>query len=414
LQSFSAVALLRHAFSGHRSWLPHWRKAAPRPAYKVVIVGGGGHGLATAYYLAKRYGVTDIAVLEQGWIGGGNTGRNTTIVRSNYLQDASAAIYDHALAMWKGLGRELNFNVMYSPRGVISLAHTIDDLHEISRRGHAIRANGIDSEYVSPAEIKRLVPIINLTGRFPVLGGLLQRRGGTVRHDAVAWGYARAADALGVDIVENCAVTGFRIEGGRVLGVETTRGAIAAERVGVVVAGHCSVLADMAGFRLPIQTVPLQAFVSEPLKPLINTVVMSNTVHCYINQSDKGELVMGGAGDAFLSYAQRGGFDCLEHATTALLDLFPILSRLRMMRQWAGITDITQDRSPILSRTPVENLYFNCGWGTGGFKATPASGDVFAWSIAHGRMHPIAAPFSIERHFNGALIEEEAAAGVSH
>ncbi|MDD9854837.1 MAG: sarcosine oxidase subunit beta family protein, partial [Gammaproteobacteria bacterium] len=398
----------------HQDWARAWRNAQPRREYEAVIVGGGGHGLATAYYLARECGVRDVAVLEKGWLGGGNTGRNTTIVRSNYLWDESAALYDHAVKLWEGLSAELNYNVMFSQRGLLHLAHNVHDMQEIGRRGCAIYANGIDSELLTPAQVKTMVPFINLDGRQPVLGALLQRRGGTARHDAVAWGYARAADALGVDIIQDCEVTGFGIDANRVTGVQTNRGFIGARKVGCVVAGHCSVLADMAGFRLPIESTPLQALVSEPLKPVLDCVVMSGTVHAYISQSDKGELVIGAGSDAYNSYSQRGGFDSIEHALGAVLELYPIFSRLKMLRQWAGIVDVTVDRSPLITATPVRNLFFNCGWGTGGFKATPGSGHVFAHCIARGAMHPLAAPFSIERFNRGALIDEGAAAAVAH
>lgn len=411
---YSIFSLVRNALNYHEDWQRAWRSPDPKPSYDVVIIGGGGHGLATAYYLAKECGITNVAILEKGWIGGGNTGRNTTIVRSNYLWDESAGIYEHAMKLWEGLSQELNYNVMFSQRGLLHLAHNVHDMQEIGRRGHAIHLNGIDSKFLNRDEVKALVPLMNMDGRYPVMGALFQPRGGTARHDAVAWGYARAADAMGVDIIQNCEVTGFKIDRGVVKGVETTKGFIGANKVGVVAAGHSSVIADMAGFRLPIESVPLQAMVSEPIKPCIDTVIMSNAVHVYVSQSDKGELVVGAGSDAYNSYSQRGSFDMMDHIMGPLVELFPFVSRLRMLRQWGGIVDVTIDRSPILSKTPVENMFFNCGWGTGGFKATPGSGNVFAHSIAKGEMHPIAAPFSIDRFNSGALIDEAAAAAVAH
>ena len=370
--------------------------------------------MATAYYLAKECGITNVAVVEKGWLGGGNTGRNTTIIRSNYLYDESAGIYEHAMKLWESLSATLNYNVMFSQRGLLHLAHNVHDLQEIARRGNAIRLNGIDSEFLRPAQVKEMVPFINLDCRYPVMGALLQRRGGTARHDAVAWGYARAADNMGVDIIQNCEVTGFRIEKNTVIGVETNRGFIGAKKVGCVVAGHCSILAEMAGFRLPIESFPLQALVSEPIKPVLDHVVMSGSIHAYISQSDKGELVIGAGSDAYTSYSQRGSFDMIEGTAGAIIELYPIFSRLKMLRQWGGIVDVTVDRSPLISLTPVKNLFVNCGWGTGGFKATPGSGNVFAHSIANGKMHPIAEPFSINRFNTGALIDEGAAAAVAH
>ena len=414
MSRYSIVSLARNALTGHRGWTRAWRSPEPRPAYEVVIVGGGGHGLATAYYLAKEFGITNVAVLEKGWLGGGNTARNTTIIRSNYLMDESAALYDHAVTLWQGLSRALNFNVMFSPRGLLHLAHHVHDLQEIGRRGHANWLNGVDAEFLTPAQVKAMVPAIALNGRYPVLGALLQRRGGIARHDAVAWGYARAADALGVDIIQNCEVTGFRIEGGAVRGLETTRGPIACGRIGIVVAGHSSVLASKAGFRLPIESTPLQALVSEPIKPVLDVVIMSNTTHVYLSQSDKGELVIGAGSDLHNSYSQRGAFSVIEHTVEPLLALFPSFSRLRMMRHWAGIVDVTQDRSPIIGKTPIDGLFINCGWGTGGFKATPGSGHLFAATLAHGEPHAIVAPFGLERFVSGALIDEAAAAAVAH
>jgi sarcosine oxidase, subunit beta len=416
MQRYSILALARRALSGHRGWGPAWRKAAPRARYEVVIIGGGGHGLATAYYLAKEHGVSDVAVLEKGAIGLGNTGRNTTIIRSNYLWDESARIYEHSLKLWEGLSAELNFNLMLSQRGVINLAHSEADIREGMRRAGANRLNGIDAEWLDPEAVKRFCPIISVSreARYPVLGATLQRRGGVARHDAVAWGYARAADARGVDIVENCEVTGVRTAGGRVVGVDTTRGAIDAEKIAIVAAGHNSVVAAMAGVRLPLQSHPLQALVSEPVQPVLDCVVMSGAVHVYVSQSDKGELVMGAGIDAFNSYAQRGSFHVIEGQMAALLELFPIFSRLRMLRSWGGIVDVSPDASPIIGRLPIPGLYLNGGWGTGGFKATPGAGHVFAHTIARGEPHPLAAPFALDRFTTGALVDEHAAAAVSH
>jgi len=413
---YSIVSLARNALSYHINWPKAWRSPDPKANYDVIIVGGGGHGLATAYYLAKEHGLTNIAVLEKGWIGGGNTGRNTTIIRSNYLWDESAAIYEKSLQLFEGLSQELNFNVMVSQRGVLNLAHNEHDLHELSRRVSANRLNGIDSEILTPGQIKEMVPIMNVStkARYPVLGASLQRRGGVARHDAVAWGFARAADARGVDIIQNCEVVGIRREEGRVTGVETTKGIINASKIGVVVAGHAGVLAAMAGLRLPIESHPLQALVSEPLKPVLNTVIMSGSVHVYVSQSDKGELVLGAGIDAYNSYAQRGSMGIIDEMLAAAIELFPIFSRLRMMRQWGGIVDTCPDASPIISKAPVEGLYLNCGWGTGGFKATPGSGWAFAHTIAQDRPHAINEAFTLERFVTGALIDEHGAAAVSH
>jgi len=417
MQRFSFAALARHALTRHRHWKPLWRKPAPKPRYDIVIIGGGGHGLATAYYLAKEHGVTDVAVLEKGAIGLGNTGRNTTIIRSNYLWDESARLYEHSLKLWEGLSAELNFNLMLSQRGVLNLAHTLPDVREGMRRVNANRLDDIDAEWLGPAEVKRFCPVLNVGGpgiRYPVLGATLQRRGGVARHDAVAWGYARAADARGVDIIENCEVTAIRTEAGRVTGVETTRGAIAADKIAIAAAGHSSVLAAMAGVRLPLQSHPLQALVSEPVKPVLDCVVMSNTVHVYVSQSDKGELVIGAGIDAFNSYAQRGSFHIVEAQAAALLELFPMFSRLKMMRSWAGIVDVSPDASPIIGKLPVAGLYIDGGWGTGGFKATPGAGHVFAHTVARDEPHPLAAPFSLDRFAAGALIDEHGAAAVAH
>ena len=416
MQRYSLPRLLAHARRHHEDWQRAWRNPAPKDAYDTVIVGGGGHGLATAYYLAKEHGVTDVAVLERGYLGGGNTGRNTTIVRSNYLRDASTRLYDFALDLWRDLSREINFNVMFSARGVLNLGHTLQDMRDIERRVGANRLNGVDGEVLTTAEVQRLVPLMNCspTSRYPVLGASWQPRGGVARHDAVAWGYARAADALGVDLLQQTEVVGIRVENGAVTGVETDLGFIAARRVACVVAGNSGVLARMAGLRLPIESRPLQALVSEPLKPCLDPVVMSAAVHCYISQSAKGDLVIGAGTDVYNGYGQRGSFPVLEDAVAAVCELFPAFSRVRMNRHWGGIVDICPDACPVIGLSPVRGLYFNCGWGTGGFKSTPGSGYVFADTIANERPHPLAAPFGLDRFSSGALVDEHGAAAVAH
>ncbi|TAN14239.1 MAG: sarcosine oxidase subunit beta [Rhizobiaceae bacterium] len=417
MQKYSVFALAREALKGNRGWEPQWAFPEPRKEYEVIIVGAGGHGLATAYYLAKEHGITDIAVLEKGWLGGGNTGRNTTIIRSNYLYDESAGIYDHAVKLWDGLSQDLNYNVMYSPRGVMMLAHNVHDIQVFKRHIHANRLNGVDNEWLTPEEAKAFCPLLNISkdARYPVMGAALQRRGGTARHDAVAWGYARAASARGVHIIQNCEVTAIRRSiNGHVTGVETTKGFIGAKKIGVVAAGHSSVLMAMADVRMPLESYPLQALVSEPVKPCFPCVVMSNTVHAYISQSDKGELVIGAGTDQYTSYSQTGGLHIIEHTLDAICEMFPMFTRMKMLRSWGGIVDVTPDRSPILAKTPVPGLYVNCGWGTGGFKATPGSGHVFAHTIANDNPHPINAPFTLERFRTGRLIDEAAAAAVAH
>lgn len=416
MKKYSAFSLLRNALSHNRNWQQAWRSPEPKRQYNVVIVGGGGHGLATAYYLAKVHGVRNIAVLEKAWIGGGNTGRNTTIVRSNYLCTEASLLYEKSLKLWEGLSQELNYNVMFSQRGVYNLGHSLQDMRDIQRRVSANRLNGIDAEVVSVADIKKAIPHINTSAnaRYPILGASLQRRGGVARHDAVAWGFARAADAYGVDIIQQCEVTGIKRNGSRVTGVETSRGTINANKVAVVVAGNASVLAAMAELRLPIQSHPLQAFVSEPLRPVLDTVVMSGAVHGYISQSDKGELVIGAGIDAYTGYGQRGSFHTIEHAMQAIIELFPIFSRVRMLRMWGGTVDVSPDACPIIGKTPLHGLYFNCGWGTGGFKATPGSGWVFAHTIANDQPHELNAPFALRRFTTGALIDEHGAAAVAH
>ncbi|MEO1001305.1 MAG: sarcosine oxidase subunit beta family protein, partial [Pseudomonadota bacterium] len=384
MQRYSVFRLVQEAMRGHSGWERAWRApAVPKPAYDVVIVGAGGHGLATAYYLAKEHGVTNVAVLEKGWLGGGNTGRNTTIIRSNYLRPPSMAIYEKSRALYETLSQELDYNIMFSPRGVLMLAQTEHELRAWKRTAHANRIAGIESELVGPWRVKQLAPPINLDGpRYPVLGGLWQPRGGTARHDAVAWGYARGASALGVDILEQCEVTGIDRGPEGVTGVQTTRGPIRTAKLCIVVAGHSGVLADMAGFRLPVESVALQALVSEPIKPCLDIVVMANTVHGYLSQSDKGEMVIGGGADGYNNYTQRGSFQHIEETVRALIETFPMISRLKMLRQWGGIVDMTGDRSPIISATPVPGIWINCGWGTGGFKAIPGSGWATAEMVA--------------------------------
>ncbi|MGZ4109694.1 MAG: sarcosine oxidase subunit beta family protein [Actinomycetota bacterium] len=394
----------------------YWRSVDPKPSYDVVIVGGGGHGLATAYYLAKNHGITDVCIVEKGWLAGGNMARNTTIIRSNYLWDESAAIYERSLKLWEGLEAELDWDVQFSQRGVLNLAHNLSDVRSSMRRVHANRLNGIDAEWLTPDQVREVCPIVNVSPdlRYPVMGATLQRRGGVARHDQVAWAYATRASELGVDIVEHAEVTGFVREGDRVTGVRTSRGDIRAGRVALAAAGHTSVLASMLGIRLPLQSHPLQALVSVLLEPILDCVVMSNAVHVYVSQADKGELVMGAGIDAYNGYAQRGSFHVIEHQMAAAVELFPIFANAKVLRTWAGIVDVCPDASPIVSTTPLENVYLNCGWGTGGFKATPGSGWAYADLIANGEAGVLTRPFALDRFTSGALIDEHGAAAVAH
>ncbi|WP_428603926.1 sarcosine oxidase subunit beta family protein [Sedimenticola sp.] len=417
MQKYSGFGLLKHALSYHENWQRVWRNPTPKTHYDVIIVGGGGHGLATAYYLAKEHGITNVAVIEKGYLGGGNTARNTTIVRSNYLWDEAAHLYEHAMKLWEGLSQDLNYNVMFSQRGVLNLGHTLQDMRDIQRRVNANRLNGIDGEVLDAKQVQEIVPIMDCSAnrRYPVMGASWQPRGGVARHDAVAWGFARAADRLGVDLIQQCEVVDIQVEDGAATAVVTKQhGTIKGNRIGCVVAGNSGVLAKMAGFRLPLESHPLQALVSEPIKPVLDTVVMSNHVHGYISQADKGDLVIGAGIDGYNGYGQRGSYPTIEHTVQAIVELFPIFSRVRMNRQWGGIVDTCPDACPIISDTPVENLFFNCGWGTGGFKATPGSGHVFAATLAKGEAHELAKPFSMYRFYDGALIDEHGAAGVAH
>ncbi len=415
MKRYSAFAIAREAARYHMGWERAWRSPEPKAQYDVIIIGAGGHGLATAYYLGKNHGIKNVAIIEKGWLGGGNTGRNTTIIRSNYLQDPSAAIYEKARSLYETLSQDLNYNVMFSPRGLIMLAQTHHEVRGYQRTAYANALQGVKTEFIGPERVKQLVPIMDITGpRYPVLGGLYQARGGTARHDAVAWGYARACSDMGMDILQKTEVTGVRSEGGNVTGVETTQGHIGCKKLTIVVAGHSGHVADMAGFRLPIESVALQALVSEPIKPCMDVVVMANTVHGYMSQSDKGEMVIGGGTDGYNNYTQRGSFHHIEETVRALIETFPMLSRLKMLRQWGGIVDITGDRSPILSKTPLGGCFVNCGWGTGGFKSIPGSGWAMAELVAKGEPGPLAAAFGLDRFREGRFIDESVAAGVAH
>lgn len=413
---YSAWSLFREGLRGHKGWAPAWRSPQPQKNYDVIIIGGGGHGLATAYYLAKNHGLSRVAVLEKGWLGGGNTGRNTTAIRSNYFYPESAALYDFSVQLYEGLSKELNYNVMFSQRGMIVLAHSEPEMEMAARQYNAMRLNGVDAELLTARQVRALEPTLNFRtdARFPIHGGVLQKRAGTGRHDAVAWGYARAADALGVDIIQNCEVQDFVMEAGRCVGVETSSGQIRAELTGAAVAGHSSVLADMAGFDLPIHSYALQAFVSEPIKPILNSVVLAPALGTYVSQSDKGGLVIGGGLDRIPSYGQRGNMPMQEVVLGGLSEMMPALNKVKLLRHWAGIVDVTPDSSPILGPSGVPGLMLNCGWGTGGFKAIPAGGFLFAHLLANGAHHDISRPFDKSRFSSGHLIDEGAASGIAH
>ena len=414
-KKYSIFSLARNALSGHKEWPKMWRSPEPREFYDVIIIGGGGHGLGPAYYLAKEHGLKNIAVIEKGWLGGGNTGRNTTIIRSNYLWDDSAHLYEHSLKLWENLSSELNYNVMFSQRGVMNLAHNEHDIKEIKRRVSANNLNGIDSFWLSKEEIQKKVPIMNTDNlRYPVLGASYQPRGGVARHDAIAWGFAMRADEMGVDIIQNCEAHQIRTKNGTIEGVETSKGFLRANKIGVVASGHTGVLAESAGIRLPLQSKPLQALVSEPIKPIIDTVVMSSAVHAYVSQSDKGELVIGAGTDSYNSFTQRGGFNIIEDTIRAMVELYPVFGKMKMLRQWGGIVDICPDASPIISKCDIDGLFFNCGWGTGGFKATPGSANVFAHTIAKNEPHQINSAFNLDRFASGRLVDEHGAAAVAH
>lgn len=416
MTAYSAFSLFREGLRGHTGWKPAWRSPKPQKHYDVIIIGGGGHGLATAYYLAKNHGVRRVAILEKGWLGGGNTGRNTTAIRSNYFYPESAALYDFSVRLYEGLSKELNYNVMFSQRGMIVAAHSHHDMEMAARQYNAMRLNGVDAELLDAAQVQRMEPVLNFRSdaRYPIHGGVLQRRAGTGRHDAVAWGYARAADALGVDIIQNCEVLNFLMEAGRCVGVNTTLGEIRAEKTGAAVAGHSSVIAELAGFDLPIHSYALQAFVSEPLKPILNTVFLAPALGTYVSQSDKGGLVIGGGLDRVPSYGQRGNMPMQETVLGALAEMMPALAKVKLLRHWAGIVDVTPDSSPIIGPTGVEGLEINCGWGTGGFKAIPAGGWLFAHHLATGSHHEYSRPFDRNRFETGYLIDESAASGIAH
>ena len=413
---YSAWSLLKEGLSGHKGWKPAWRQAEPKPSYDAIIIGGGGHGLATAYYLAKNHGMTNVAVIEKGWIGGGNTGRNTTTIRSNYYYPESVALYEFALQLFEGLSRELNYNIMFSQRGVVTVSHSEGEMEMAARLANSMQITGTDGELLTRAQVLEKAPLLNTSdqARYPVFGGTFQQRAGVARHDAVAWGYARGADRQGVDIIENCEVTGFIIENRRCCGVKTSRGEIRAGSVGMAAAGHSSHIAAMAGFKLPIQSYSLQAMVSEPVKPILDTVVLFLGTGTYMFQSDKGELVIGGGLDRVPSYAQRGNPPMQRTVLSGMLEMFPAFGQLKMLRQWAGNVDVVPDSSPVIGPSPLPGLYLNCGWGTGGFKSIPAGGWLLAHLLATGEHHEISAPFDLNRFVTGRLIDEAAGSGIAH
>lgn len=413
---YSAFSLLKEGINNQLGWAQAWRSPQPKARYDMIVIGGGGHGLATAYYLAKNHGLTNVAVIEKGWLGGGNTGRNTTVVRSNYFFPESVALYEMALKLYEGLSKDLNYNIMLSQRGMLVLAHSEMEMETSARTVNAMQINGIDAELFSPDDVRRVAPLLNFEpdARYPIYGGVWQGRGGTARHDAVAWGYARAADRLGVDIIQNCEVSEFIIEGGRCRGVRTSRGDIRADRIGMAVAGHSSHMAEKAGFRLPIISYALQACVSEPIKPALDTVVLSPGTGTYVSQSDKGEMVIGGGLDRIPSYGQRGNLPTLEVVISGLLEMFPSFRQLRLMRQWAGIVDVTPDSSPIIGESPLPGLFLDCGWGTGGFKSIPSGGTLLAHLLATGKHHDVSRPFDLDRFETGRLIDEAAGSGIAH
>jgi sarcosine oxidase subunit beta len=412
---FSALRILTEGVTGNKGWTPHWRNPEPKPEYDVIIIGGGGHGLATAYYLAAQHGITNVAVLEKGYIGGGNVGRNTTIVRANYAMPGNSEFYSHSLKLWEGLEQELNYNVMMSQRGVINLFHSDGQRDYAARRGNAMINQGDDAELLNREGVRRYAPFLDFDNvRFPVYGGLLHKRGGTARHDAVAWGFARGADSRGVDLIQNCEVTGIDIDNGRVTGVQTTRGAIRAKKVGMVAAGRSGQVAALAGMRLPIESHILQAFVTEGLKPCIDHVITFGMGHFYISQSDKGGLVFGGDLDFYASYAARGNLPMAEHVMEAGMTLMPMIGKARVLRSWGGIMDMSPDGSPIIDRTGVEGLFLNCGWCYGGFKAVPGSGNVFAHLMATGAYHPAATRYRLDRFRDGHGLMDEEGTGAQH